>query len=722
MELMDKRKLSNPFLTDAETEAAIDALLSEMTLQEKIGQLTQLGTFDEESDMELIEAGMVGSLLGVRGANNVNAIQHAAVEQSRLGIPLLFADDVIHGYRSTFPIPLAEASSWNPELLEETAAIAAREASSDGINWILAPMVDIARDARWGRIAEGAGEDPYLGSVVAAARVRGIQRNDWTGRPHIMACPKHFAAYGLAEGGRDYNTVDISETRMRETYFPPFQAALDAGAGTIMAAFNEINGVPASANRWLLKDVLQDEWGFQGFVVSDWESVDEVVQHGYAADREQAGAEAVNAGLHMDMHSLIYHEHLANLLDKGKVTLDVIDDAVRRILRVKYRLGLFTNPYQDNTLASTYMLNPAHLETAREMARQSIVLLKNEGSLLPIAPSIRKLAVMGPLAEDVEAQLGCWRGQGRPEDVVTILAGIRSLAEAQGTEVAYAAGSGIREAANENDAQAELARAVRLARESELAIVVLGESADMNGENNSRVSLDIPAVQMELLRAVHATGVPIVLVLANGRPLTIEWADANIPAIVNAWHLGVQAGPALAEVLFGAANPSGKLPVTFPRDVGQVPIYYNAKKTGRPQMKRYADAEVTPLYPFGHGLSYTSFSYAELQLERAVAKLDESVTVSARITNTGDRDGVEIVQLYICDEAASVTRPVKELKGFCRIALKAGESRTVTFTLGTKELGFINSKHQFVVEPGTFKVWIGPSSAEGLEGSFEIIG
>ncbi|SEM57306.1 beta-glucosidase BglX [Paenibacillus sp. OV219] len=711
----DKKPLKTPFLSDTETEAAIDALLGQMTLQEKIGQLTQLGTFDEETDGELIEEGMVGSLLGIRGADSANAIQRVAVEDTRLGIPLLFADDVIHGYRSTFPIPLAEASSWNPDLLEETAAIAAREASSDGISWILAPMVDIARDARWGRIAEGAGEDPFLGSVVAAARVRGIQRNDWTDRPHIMACPKHFAAYGLAEGGRDYNTVDISETRMRETYFPPFQAALDAGAGTIMAAFNEVNGVPASGNRWLLKDVLQGEWNFQGFVVSDWESVDELVQHGYSADREQAGSAAMNAGMHMDMHSLIYHEHLANLIDKGEVSLEVIDDAVRRILRVKYRLGLFMHPYTNNTLASTYMLNPAHLETAREMARQSIVLLKNEGQLLPIAPSVRKLAVIGPLAEDVEAQLGCWRGQGRPEDVVSVLAGIRLLAEAQQTEVVFAAGSGI----NSAD-EAELARAVRLARESELAIVVLGESADMSGENNSRVSLDIPAPQMELLQAIHSTGVPVVLVLANGRPLTIEWADAHIPAIVNGWHLGVQAGPAIADVLFGAVNPSGKLPVTFPRHSGQVPIYYNAKKTGRPQMKRYADADVTPLYPFGHGLSYTSFSYEELEVEQAAVKLGESVTVSARIRNTGDRNGVEIVQLYICDVAASVTRPVKELKGFNRLELKAGESRTVTFTLGDQELGFVNGKHEFVVEPGKFNVWIGPSSAKGLEGSFEI--
>ncbi|RAP77596.1 beta-glucosidase BglX [Paenibacillus montanisoli] len=713
---MDSKQAKKPFKLDAETESAVEALLAQMTLQEKIGQLTQLGTFDEESDGELIEEGMVGSILGVRGADTVNELQRIAVEESRLGIPLLFADDVIHGYRSTFPIPLAESSSWNLELLEETAAIAAREASSDGINWILAPMVDIARDARWGRIAEGAGEDTFLGSAVAAARVRGIQRNDWTDRPHIMACPKHFAAYGLAEGGRDYNTVDVSETRMRETYFPPFQAALDAGAGTIMAAFNEINGVPASGNGWLLKDVLQGEWGFNGVVVSDWESVDELVQHGFAADREQAGKLAANAGMHMDMHSLIFHEHLANLIDKGDVKLEVIDDAVRRILRVKHALGLFKHPYVDNKLAGEFMLHEEHVASAREMARQSIVLLKNENGTLPLRQGLKKLAVIGPLADNGEAQLGCWRGQGRPEDTVSVLAGIQSLAHERQAEVVYAPGSGV------HDGTAEaLEKAVEAAKASEVAVLVLGETADMSGENNSRVSLELPAAQQRLLEAIHATGVPVVLAVVNGRPLTLEWADAHIPAIVNGWQLGIQAGPAIADILFGEASPSGKLTVTFPRHTGQVPIYYNAKKTGRPHMRRYADSDIAPLYPFGHGLTYTSFGYDELQIEQAEIKFGQSVSVSAKVTNTGDRDGVEIVQLYICDEAASVTRPVKELKGFSRISLKAGESATVSFTLSEEQLGFINQAQQFVVEPGKFKVWIGPSSAEGLEGSFEII-
>jgi beta-glucosidase len=714
---MSARSDIRPFKADAETEAAIDALLSRMTLQEKIGQLTQLGTYDEETDGEIVVAGMAGSLLGVRGADAVNEIQRLAVEESRLGIPLLFADDVIHGYRSTFPIPLAEACSWNMPLLEETAAIAAREASADGINWILAPMVDIARDPRWGRIAEGAGEDTFLAAQTAAARVTGIQRNDWTGRPHVMACPKHFAGYGLAEGGRDYNTVDVSETRLRETYFPPFQAALNAGAGTIMAAFNELNGIPASANRWLLKDVLQEEWGFEGIVVSDWESVDELVQHGYAASREEAASLAANSGLHMDMHSLIYHEHLSGKVERGEVAPDVVDDAVRRILRVKFRLGLFANPYVDNRLADRYMLHPDHRETAREMARQSMVLLKNEGGLLPIKPDMKKLAVIGPLADDAEAQLGCWRGQGRIEDVEGLLAAIRERASRSLTEVAYAKGCDVREGT-----EGDLAEAAELAASCDMAILVLGETADMSGENNSRVSLDLPAPQLRLLQAVRETGVPVALVLVNGRPLTLEWADAHIPAILEAWHSGVQAGPAIADLLFGDANPSGKLPVTFPRHVGQVPIYYNAKKTGRPHMKRYADADVSPLYPFGHGLSYTTFDYEDLRIDQAVVEPGGTVTVSAIVRNTGTRSGDEIVQLYIRDEAASVTRPSKELKGFRRISLEAGESRTVSFAIGKEQLGFWNRDNRFAVEPGAFKLWIGPDSASGLEGGFEVAG
>ncbi|UVI31276.1 beta-glucosidase BglX [Paenibacillus spongiae] len=703
-----------PFRSNPETEKKISDLLSKMTLQEKIGQMTQLGTFDE-SDEELISEGMIGSLLGVRGAESVNALQRIAVEQSRLGIPLLIADDVIHGYRSTFPIPLAEACSWNSPLIEETSAIAAREASTEGIQWILAPMVDITHDPRWGRIAEGAGEDPFLGAEVARARVKGIQRNDWNDRPHMMACPKHFAGYGFAEAGRDYNTVDMSETRIRELVFPPFQAALEAGAGTIMAAFNELNGVPCSGNRFLLRDVLQQEWGFEGVVLSDWESVDELKQHGFAASREEAALIAIESGMHMDMHALVYHEHLINLIEKGTISESLIDDAVARILRIKFHLGLFDQPYVDAKLASSMMLAPDHIQTAREMARQSIVLLKNEDALLPIKPEVRKLAVIGPLADDRDALLGCWGGQGRSADVVTVLEGIRSLAE-PGTEILYAKGCDVTEGAEQ-----ERKDAAAVARQCEVAIVVLGETAYMSGENNSRVSLELPDSQLTLLKAIHETGVPVVLVLANGRPLSIEWAQQHIPSIVETWHLGIQAGMATADILFGRYNPSGKLPVTFPRSVGQVPIYYNYKNTGRPHMKRYVDEQITPLYPFGYGLSYTQFEYTGLTLSKSAATLEEGLTVQACIRNAGGMDGEEVVQLYIRDEAASVTRPVKELKGFRKIALKAGETQVVEFELTAKQLGFINNDHQFVVEPGSFRVWVGPNSDDGLEGQFEIV-
>ncbi|MCQ6562640.1 glycoside hydrolase family 3 N-terminal domain-containing protein [Paenibacillus mendelii] len=702
-----------PFRGNPETERKISALLSKMTLQEKIGQMTQLGTFDK-SDRPLIREGKIGSLLGVRGADRVNEIQRLAVEQSRLGIPLLIADDVIHGYRSTFPIPLAEACSWNSVLIEETSAIAAREASTEGIQWILAPMVDITRDPRWGRIAEGAGEDPFLGAEIARARVKGIQRNDWNDRPHMMACPKHFAGYGFAEAGRDYNTVDMSERRLREICFPPFQAALEAGAGTIMVAFNELNGVPCSGNRWLLHNVLQQEWGFEGMVVSDWESIDELKQHGFAGSREEAARIAIESGVHMDMHALVYHEHLLELVQKGTVAESVIDDAVSRILRIKFQLGLFDRPYLDTKLASAMMLAPDHIQTAREIARQSIVLLKNEEALLPIKPSVRKLAVIGPLADDRDALLGCWGGQGRSADVVTILEGIRSLS-GPGMEIMYAKGCDVTEGTEQ-----ERMDAATVARQCEVAIVVLGETANMSGENNSRVSLELPGSQLALLKVIHETGVPVVLVLESGRPLSIEWAQLHIPAIVETWHLGIQAGMATADVLFGHYNPSGKLPVTFPRSAGQIPIYYNAKNTGRPLMKRYVDDKETPLYPFGYGLSYTQFEYTDLTLSKSSISPQEGLTVQACIRNVGSVDGEEIVQLYIRDEAASVTRPVKELKGFRKIALQAGERQVVEFKLSAEHLGFINGQHQFVVEPGSFRVWVGPNSNEGLEGQFEV--
>lgn len=711
---MDSNGKPTSFRVDPEVEKKIDSLLLRMTLVEKIGQMTQRGTL-KDSDREMIKEGRIGSFLNVRGAEEVNEIQRIAVEESRLGIPLIIGDDVIHGYRTTFPIPLAEASSWNLALMEETAAVAAMEASTDGIHWIFAPMVDIARDARWGRVAEGAGEDTYLGSEIARARVQGLQRNDWHDRPNVVACPKHFAAYGAAEAGRDYNTVDVSELRLRETYFPPFQAALDAGAGTMMAAFNDLNGVPCSGNRWLLMDILQKEWGFGGFVVSDWESIDELVQHGNSASRKEAGRTGANAGVHMDMHSRVYHEHLLDLVENGDVPEEIIDDAVRRILRVKFWLGLFDHPYTDSKLAESILLNPSHVETARQMARESIVLLKNEGDVLPLQKDISKLAVIGPLADDHSAILGCWAGQGRPEDAVSVLEGIRSVLDPSIT-ILYEKGCEVNTALSEG-----ISKAVDAVKQADLAIVVLGETAWMSGENNSRVSLDLPDVQSELLKAIHESGTPVVLVLVNGRPLSVSWAQDHVPAILEAWQLGIQAGTAIADVLFGEYNPSGKLPITFPRTVGQVPIYYNARKTGRPHMKRYVDCEYTPLYPFGYGLSYTRFSYSNLSLSSDQIKSDERLIVSVQIKNVGNRNGEEIVQLYIGDEAASITRPVKELKGFRKIFLKPGETKAVSFEITAGQLGFMNSNNEFVVEPGNFVVFVGPDSTEGLKGQFEVL-
>ncbi|MDQ8736792.1 glycoside hydrolase family 3 N-terminal domain-containing protein [Paenibacillus sp. LHD-38] len=692
----------------------VKALLARMTLPEKVGQMTQLGTFNPTDDLSLIREGRVGSLLGVKGAETVNELQRIAVEQSRLGIPLLIAADVIHGYRSIFPIPLAEACSWNPALVEETAAIAAREASAEGIQWVLSPMVDITRDPRWGRIAEGAGEDPYLGSEMARARVKGIQRNDWNNRPYMMACPKHFAGYGFIEAGRDYNTVDMSIRRLREICFPPFQAAIEAGAGTIMVAFNELNGVPCAGNGWLLKEVLQQQWGFEGVVVSDWDSIGELVEHGYARSREEAARLAIESGVHMDMQSLVYHEHLLDLVRQGIVSELVIDDAVSRILSMKFQLGLFDRPYTDPALASTILLAPDHVQTARHMACESIVLLKNEGNVLPLKQTIRKLAVIGPLANDGDALLGCWSGQGRSSDVVTIVDGIHTAVNA-GMEILYAKGCGTAEG-TEN----EKTEAAAIASLCEVAIVVLGETANMSGENNNRTSLDLPSCQMSLLKAIHDTGTPVVLVLVNGRPLSVEWAQLHVPAIVETWQLGIQAGMATADVLFGHYNPSGKLPVTFPRNAGQIPIYYSAKKTGRPQMKHYVDANVEPLYPFGYGLSYTTFEYSNLVLSKPSISPQGSLKVQACIFNAGSMDGEEIVQLYICDEFASITRPVKELKGFWKIMLRAGETQTVEFELTAEHLGFVNNEQQFVVEPGSFRVWVGPNSTDGLEGKFEV--
>jgi len=715
----------------SDIEKKIDALLKQMTLEEKLGQLQQLdghadGNFRPEH-LEMARKGLLGATLNVRGVKNVNELQRAAVEQSRLKIPLLFGFDVIHGYRTIFPVPLAEAASWDPATVERAAAVAAAEAAAAGVRWTFAPMVDIARDPRWGRIVEGAGEDPYLGSVMARARVQGFQGRNYGAPDKVVACAKHWVGYGAAEGGRDYDTTDISEGRLREVYFPPFKAALDAGVGTFMSAFNDLNGVPASANPFTLTKVLRGEWKFDGFVVSDYESVKELINHGLAADEAEAARSALNAGVDMEMVSRLYGKYAPQLIGEDKLSQATIDNAVRRILRIKFRLGLFDKPYADEAHEQATILSRANVETAREVAARSIVLLKNERDVLPLAKNARSIAVIGPLADDQLNMLGSWTGDGRKEDVVTLLAGLRAKAS-PATKINYARGCAIASTSIDGTAEALwLDEAVRIAREADVVVVAVGESADMTGEAASRASLDLPGRQLELVKAVIATGKPTVVVLMNGRPLTINWIAENAPAILETWFAGIQAGNAIADVLFGDVNPGGKLPVTFPRTVGQVPLYYAHKNTGRPAdpnnkyTSKYLDIPATPLFPFGYGLSYTRFRLTDLRVGAPNIRPDGRLTVSVDVENTGKREGDEVMQLYIRDVAASVTRPVKELKGFERITLRPAEKRHVQFTLAPEQLGFYNREMRFVVEPGEFKVFVGTSSVDGLESHFRVV-
>ena len=690
----------------------LDSLLGRMTLAEKLGQLNLLSANGQASpqQLQLVRAGKLGGLFNVIGAENTTPVQRVAVTESRLKIPLLFGLDVIHGYRTIFPIPLGEASSFDPDAAEATARAAGQEAAAFGINWTYAPMVDIARDPRWGRIAEGSGEDPYLGSLLAAARVRGFQQT-------IFATAKHFAGYGAAEAGREYNETEISQRTMREIYLPPFKAAVDAGVASLMSAFNDIAGVPASGNAWLTDTVLRREWGFTGFVVSDWTSVAELINHGVAGSRAEAGRRGLMAGVDMDMQSSIYVDSLAALVRSNRIPLRVVDSAVMRILRAKKRLGLFRDPYRAHTAPPNAELRAL----ARRVAGESIVLLKNERSPLPLDPNAGTIAVIGPLADNKEEPLGPWHTQGQASDVVTVLQGIKSKVPA-GTQVVYAQGSGI-----EDSATAGFAEAVAAARQAKVAILVLGERGDMSGEAASRSSLGLPGVQEQLLEAVAATGTPVVLVLMNGRPLILEWAWDHVPAIVETWFLGVEAGNATADVLFGAVNPSGRLPVTFPRVLGQIPLYYNHRNTGRPPdpnnkyTSKYIDVPVTPRYPFGFGLSYTTFSYSNLKLSAARARVADTVTATVTVTNAGNREGTDVVQLYVRDEVASLSRPVRELKAFRRVALRPAESRTVELRIAVRDLWFYGLDMKRVVEPGTFRVFVGPSSAEGLEASFECI-
>src|SRR5437764_228221 len=625
-------------------EPQIDSLLARMTLEEKLGQLNQVSVDGQPNaeQLDLARKGLVGSFLNLAGADATHAAQHVAVTESRLHIPLILGLDVIHGYRTIFPIPLGEAASWDPEAVEAAAHVAAKEAAAAGVHWTFAPMVDIARDPRWGRIAEGSGEDPYLGSAMAAARVRGFQGRDLRAPDAVLATVKHFAAYGGAEGGRDYNTVDVSERTLREIYLPPYRAGVDAGAGSIMTSFNEIGGIPSHANRWLVTTLLRDEWKFPGFVVSDWTGVEELRNHSVAGSRADAGLVALEAGVDMDMVSRIYLEDLPALVRAGRIPIATVDAAVRRVLQAKRALGLFDDPYRGSSVERerNVLLAPEQRQLARTVAQEAVVLLKNEGTLLPLGPTRHTLAVIGPLADDHVAALGPWAGRGDPHDAVTPLEGIKTRA-GTGSEVRYAKGCDVVDTAT-----AGFAEAVALARQADVALLVLGEAGDMSGEAASRSNLGLPGVQQQLLEAVQATGTPVVLVLMNGRPLAVQWAADHVPAIVEAWFLGVETGHALADVLFGDVGPSGKLPVTFPRAVGQVPIYYNHKNTGRPPSdqkytSKYTDLPSSPLFPFGFGLSYTTFSYQDLRLSAPTITPGDTLKVTVTVSNSGQREGTD---------------------------------------------------------------------------------
>lgn len=730
-------------------ESRVDSVLQLMTLEEKIGQLNlpSAGAFVtgavESSDIaKKIEKGMVGGLFNIKSVANIKEMQKIAVEKSRLKIPLIFGMDVIHGYESVFPIPLGLSCSWDMNLIERSARIAAQEASADGINWTFSPMVDISRDPRWGRVSEGSGEDPYLGSEIARAMVKGYQGNDLSANNTIMSCVKHYALYGASEAGRDYNTVDMSRHRMHNEYLPPYKAAVEAGAGSIMASFNEIDGIPATANKWLLTDVLRKEWGFNGFVVSDYTGVSEMINHGFG-DLQTVSAKAVEAGLDMDMVSEGLLTTVGQSIKEGKLTEKQIDDACRRILKAKFLLGLFDDPYKycDENRAKTEVFNAANRAEARRIAAQSFVLLKNKGNILPLKKS-GTIALVGPLADAKENMTGTWSVAARFSESISVLEGLK---KAMGTnaKILYAKGSNLDadEALEANSTlfgkslhrdkrSADEIRneAVRIASKADVIIAAVGEAAEMSGEAASRTNLEIPETQKDLIKALLKTGKPVVLVLFTGRPLALKWEEENVPAILNVWFGGSEAGDAIADVLFGDVNPSGKLTTTFPQNVGQVPIYYAHKNTGRPLngkwfqkfQSNYLDVSNDPLYPFGFGLSYSEFGYGDVKLSASEMTSTDSLKVSVDVTNKGKRDGSEVVQLYIRDLVGSVTRPVKELKGFQKISLKAGETKTVSFILGMKDLSFYKSDLSFGYEPGKFHLFVGGNSRDTKQAEFEL--
>jgi beta-glucosidase len=725
----------------------VDSLINLMTLEEKIGQLNlpSAGAFVtgsvESSDIaKKIEQGKVGGLFNIKTVANIREMQKIAVEKSRLKIPLIFGMDVIHGYESVFPIPLGLSCSWDMKLIERSARIAATEASADGINWTFSPMVDISRDPRWGRISEGSGEDPYLGSQIAKAMVTGFQGNDLSANNTIMSCVKHYALYGASEAGRDYNTTDMSHNRMFNEYFPPYKAAVDAGVGSVMASFNEIDGIPATANKWLLTDVLRNQWGFKGFLVSDYTGVSEMINHGIG-DLQTVSARALDAGLDIDMVSEGLLTTLGNSVKEGKITEQQITEACRRILEAKFKLGLFDDPYKycNDDRAKSEVFNAANRAEARSTATQSFVLLKNTDNVLPIKKS-GTIALVGPLADAKENMTGTWSVAARFSESISVLEGLKK-AVGTNAKIVYAKGSNLTEdEVLENNSTlfgkglhrdkrtaAQLRdEAVRIVKGADVIVAAVGEAAEMSGEASSRSNIEIPETQKELIKALLKTGKPVVLVLFTGRPLALAWEEENVPAILNVWFGGSEAGDAIADVVFGDVNPSGKLSTTFPQNVGQVPIYYAHKNTGRPLsgpwfqkfQSNYLDVSNEPLYPFGFGLSYTTFMYSDINLSTASMTPADSLVVSVDVTNTGSREGKEVVQLYIRDVVGSITRPVKELKAFEKISLKAGETKTVKFTLHQNDLSFYNADLNFVAEPGEFHVFVGGNSRDVKQASF----
>lgn len=722
-------------------DSKVERLLKQMTLEEKAGQLTQLAGKTPES-LKAVREGKVGSLLGVLGAENANEVQRAAVENSRLKIPLILGFDVIHGYRTVFPVPIASTGSFDLPLLEQAERVSAKEATASGVKWVFAPMVDIARDPRWGRIVEGIGEDPYLGAMVAAAKVRGFQGKSMADPDSVVACAKHYVAYGAAEGGRDYNTVDISEQLLREIYLPPFKGAVDAGVGTLMSAFQDLNGVPGVANHHTLTEILRNEWKFKGFVVGDWGAVHELLAHGFASDDADATAKALAAGVDMDMVDNAF-QHIPELVRSGKLQESVVDEAVRRVLRVKFQAGLFDHPYADPNREKTDILTADSLQIARKLAQESIVLLQNKSDVLPLSKT-KTVAVIGPLADDKASQLGPWAGDGQAKDAVTPLEGIvaklgkEHILYAKGVDIppfegGLAAGvaapappsaTGVRGVANTGKA-ASIDDAVAAAKKADVVVLFLGELAGMTGEASSRSSLDFPGDQLKLANAVIGAGKPVVLVVESGRPLDIRWATYHTQAILQAWFPGVQAGNAIADLLFGDASPSGRLAISWPRSTGSIPVYYNHRNTGRPTAPDrwktgYLDLPSDGLFPFGFGLTYSKFSYGRLSVKTPAISPDGMLEVSAEVENTGAREATEVVQLYVHDRVGLTSRPVRELKGFERVTLRPGEHKTVDFTVKANDLGSYDPQMRWVVNPGTYDVWIAPDSARGVQGSFEV--